>query len=297
DTGVVRIVLSNRVKVLVCGEPNWNMAAANVACYKKSQWGAEQASSVRYETIKTPETDHCVSVLCQGYESSLTECSFSDRTPLGRGDKVATATCYREPKGLDPCEFRCVNGKCVSLEQTCDGVDHCGDRSDEMCCTGTLQTRTHARTHLIRDYYKTDDIVFFLPLINTDKAKTEVKAARDLLEMKVHCGIPNTTTQIQWQVAIQERGRIDCGGAYIGGCWVLTAAHCDLEGQVDSCQGDSGGPLVCQDSLGVSYLWGIVSWGEKCGQARFPGVYTKVAHYFDWIRTHTGWAAVTKYNQ
>eukprot|EP00058_Branchiostoma_floridae_P003212 XP_002588700.1 hypothetical protein BRAFLDRAFT_272022 [Branchiostoma floridae] len=49
----------------------------------------------------------------------------------------------------------------------------------------------------------------------------------------------------------------------------------------DSCQGDSGGPGVRSGTV-----YGVVSWGYGCGDARYPGVYTKVANYVGWINSY-----------
>lgn len=68
------------------------------------------------------------------------------------------------------------------------------------------------------------------------------------------------------------------------------------DGSIDACKGDSGGPLVCKDINNVTYVWGVVSWGENCGNPEYPGVYTKVANYFDWISHHVGRSLISQYN-
>ncbi|CAG0895117.1 unnamed protein product [Darwinula stevensoni] len=57
-----------------------------------------------------------------------------------------------------------------------------------------------------------------------------------------------------------------------------------IEGK-DSCQGDSGGPLMLPRNASscVNYVLGTVSTGAGCGAQGFPGFYTNVPFYLDWI--------------
>ncbi|PZC75016.1 hypothetical protein B5X24_HaOG206841 [Helicoverpa armigera] len=81
----------------------------------------------------------------------------------------------------------------------------------------------------------------------------------------------------------------DCMAAYRGALKLKNTQIC--AGGVkdkDSCAGDSGGPLMYPGQfgkLGVRYIQrGLVSYGPKrCGIGGFPGVYTNVAYYMDWI--------------
>ena len=54
-------------------------------------------------------------------------------------------------------------------------------------------------------------------------------------------------------------------------------------GGKDSCSGDSGGPII--QKIGNTHLQvGIVSWGETCAAANYPGVYVRVSGVYDWIK-------------
>lgn len=62
-----------------------------------------------------------------------------------------------------------------------------------------------------------------------------------------------------------------------------------MEGQKDACQGDSGAPLICVNNKNEPVLHGLTAWGVQCGLAGYPGVYTRVGAFLNWIsETITG---------
>jgi len=76
--------------------------------------------------------------------------------------------------------------------------------------------------------------------------------------------------------------RATCNTAY-GGNQISANMFCAgvlNVGGKDACQGDSGGPVVINNQV-----VGAVSWGYGCARPQYPGVYTRVGNFVNWINS------------
>jgi len=94
---------------------------------------------------------------------------------------------------------------------------------------------------------------------------------------------PSKTALQEVQVPVVENKQ--CADAYRKqGAEVFSNQLCAgfAQGGKDACQGDSGGPLMWP-SGNTYYLIGVVSYGFKCAEPGYPGIYARVTSYVDWI--------------
>ncbi|KAK5618783.1 hypothetical protein CRENBAI_011675 [Crenichthys baileyi] len=108
-------------------------------------------------------------------------------------------------------------------------------------------------------------------------------AGYDSVTSLFSCPVPLPFPQTLQEVDVPVVSNSQCRASYSTITSNMICAGLTAGGK-DSCQGDSGGPLVSKsDNKWVQS--GIVSFGYKCAQPNFPGVYARVSRYQSWINS------------
>merc|ERR1719506_1420065 len=113
--------------------------------------------------------------------------------------------------------------------------------------------------------------------------------------------------EVQLQYIAQDVCDAQFGSKWMTGSYIGDGMMCAYTRGKDSCGGDSGGPLIVKGTAAngaQDELVGLVSWGISCADDEYPGVYTRISYYYDWIQeticelatSGTGTGATLDYN-
>lgn len=77
-----------------------------------------------------------------------------------------------------------------------------------------------------------------------------------------------------------------CQAAYDGVYGVTDNMLCAGDVGKDACKGDSGGGAFVKNNDDQYLLAGVISFGEGCADPAYPGVYTRVSKFTQWIEQY-----------
>ncbi|XP_072750875.1 trypsin-3-like [Anoplolepis gracilipes] len=185
------------------------------------------------------------------------------------------------------CMFH-INGTLISLREiiVVGGVLKLNESTVTRQERGVEEFRTHPE---YKSNYLQNDIAVlqlsapfeFTPEVHSVPLPTNPIVSRTLCQVSgwglLTTDVPVASNDLMY-VDLPIRSTTEChellNSTYLSG--MFCAGY--LEGGKDACQRDSGSGMICN-----GILTGIVSFGIGCGRPKFPGVYTDIFYYLNWI--------------
>ncbi|XP_055847600.1 serine protease easter-like isoform X2 [Episyrphus balteatus] len=214
---------------------------------------------------------HCISAIPETWKPS--------RVRLGEWDTATDRDCEVDTRGFEDCADPHVD---VTIEKV---IPH-----EQYVASSKSQPYDIALIRLSRNVDYTDFIrPICLPLKDILKRSTFDGSKMDVSGWgKTEHG---TSSNVKLKAEVPVVPLNECQRVYSQRSVDLGSTQMCAGGQqgIDSCRGDSGGPLIGLDSSNKQrvyyFIAGVVSFGPTpCGLQGWPGVYTRVSDYTDWIQ-------------
>ncbi|XP_060646974.1 melanization protease 1 [Drosophila nasuta] len=196
---------------------------------------------------------------------------------LGEWDTTMDPDCTKERSGRSDCNDPYVD---VPVSEAIPHPQYPGNARDQMNDIALLR---------LQNQVALTDFISPVCLPTRPEQRNTIFLGRKMVVAGWGRTETNATSNIKLKAEIEPVTSEACNNRYSSQRRSISSSQIcagGVEG-VDSCRGDSGGPLVMEeitDGYGNYFLTGVVSYGPTpCGLAGWPGVYTLVSAYIEWI--------------